>query len=66
MYSKKMMIDKLSEFTKEYKGANQLICIWQAGRRIKIEESFKPATEEAIKNFITCPKMVLNYVFFGI
>ena len=61
MYSKKMMIDKLSEFTKEYKGNNQLYMYLASGKKDKIEESFKPATEEAIKILSTCPKIVLNY-----
>ena len=61
MYSKKMMIDKLSEFTKEYKGANQLYMYLASGKKDKIEESFKPATEEAIKILSTCPKIVLNH-----
>ena len=56
-----IMGEDAHKFTKEYKGNNQLYMYLASGKKDKIEESFKPATEEAIKILSTCPKIVLNY-----
>lgn len=60
MYSNKMMIEKLTGFTKEYQG-NQLYIYLANGRKDKIEESFKPATEEAVNILSGCPKISFGY-----
>lgn len=60
-YSKRMMIDKITRFAKEYKGNNPLYIYLANGYKDKIEESFKPEIKEAVDILSGHSKIVLNY-----
>ncbi|MCD8182983.1 MAG: esterase [Bacteroides sp.] len=61
IYSNKIMIDRLTKFSDTYDGDHSLYIYLANGQKDKIEETFKPATKEAVKILSNHSRIILIY-----